>query len=83
MAQTVVDESNDLGSRIVSALGEPAARELLDVLTRDDAERAALIGRLARRDDAMWLAELLIDIETDSEDLTRLQLIGALRLFLG
>jgi hypothetical protein len=40
----------------VAALGEPAARELLEVLERSDADRAALIARLHARDDAAWLA---------------------------
>ncbi|MCD6022908.1 MAG: hypothetical protein K0R20_2618 [Actinomycetia bacterium] len=35
---------NDIGQRIVAALGEPAARELLEVLERPDTDRAALIG---------------------------------------
>jgi hypothetical protein len=39
---------------------EAGARELLDVLTRSDADRAALIGRLSQRADAEWLAELLV-----------------------
>jgi hypothetical protein len=69
---------DDLGSRIVTALGEPAARELLDVLTRPDADRAALIGRLHQRDDTTWLAELFMDIDSDPDDITRLKLIGAL-----
>ena len=30
---------------------------------------------LARRDDATWLAELLMGIETDPDDITRLRLI--------
>jgi hypothetical protein len=64
--------SHDLGTRIVAALGEPAARELLDVLTRSEPERAALIGRLHVREDAAWLAELLMDIESDPDDITRL-----------
>lgn len=50
--------SEDIGQRVVAALGEPAARELLDVLERSDADRAALIGRLHVRDDAARLAEL-------------------------
>jgi hypothetical protein len=50
---------------VVVALGEPAARELLEVLERSDADRAALIGRLHVRDDAAWLAELLMDLEDD------------------
>jgi hypothetical protein len=74
---------NDLGRRIVAVLGEPASRELLDLLTRSDADRAALIGRLHVRDDAAWLAELLIEIESDPDDLTRLRLIGALEAILG
>jgi hypothetical protein len=74
-----VNESDYLGSRIMSALGEPAARELLDVLTRSDADRAALIGQLHARADAAWLADLLIEMESDPDDITRLQVIGALR----
>jgi hypothetical protein len=70
-----VGEFNDLGARIVAAIGEPAARELLDALTRTNAERAALIGRLHAREDAAWLAELLVDIESDPDDITRLELI--------
>jgi hypothetical protein len=49
---------DEIGARVIAALGEPAARELLDVLERPDADRAALIGRLYARDDARWLAEL-------------------------
>ncbi|MDP9329999.1 MAG: hypothetical protein M3P11_05075 [Actinomycetota bacterium] len=48
-------------------------RELLDALTRSEADRAALIGRLYQRDDARWLAELLTDLEAD--ELARLQLV--------
>ena len=44
--------SEDIGARIVAAAGEAGARELLDVLTRPDADRAALIGRLHQRADA-------------------------------
>ena len=72
------DARDDLGARIVAALGEPAARELLDVLTRDDTDRAALIGRLHKRHDTTWLAELLMDIESDPDDITRMQIIEAL-----
>ena len=49
------------------------------MLTRTEADRAALIDRLSQREDARWLAEMLIDIESDPEDITRLQMIGALR----
>jgi hypothetical protein len=71
--------SRDLGAHIMATLGELAAQELLDVLTRSDADRAPLIGRLHGREDAAWLAELLIEIESDPDDLTRLKLIGAAR----
>jgi hypothetical protein len=70
-------EMNDLGSRIVEAPGEGGARELLDVLTRSEADRAALIGRLHQREDARWLAELLTDLEVD--EIARLQLVEGLR----
>jgi hypothetical protein len=47
------------------------------MLTRSEADRAALIGRLSLRADAEWLAELLIDLEEDER--ARLHLIEALR----
>jgi hypothetical protein len=74
-----VDELDNLGARIVAALGEPAAPELLDVLTHSDADRAALIRRLHQRDDAAWLAGLLMDIESDPDGITRLQVVEAMR----
>jgi hypothetical protein len=70
---------NDIGQRVIAALGEPAARDLLDVLERSDADRAALIGRLHVRDDAAWLAELLMDLEDDVGEIARLRLIVELR----
>jgi hypothetical protein len=68
---------DDTGARIVAAVGEPAARELLDVLTRPEADRAALIGQLHQRADKHWLAEVLTDLEVD--EVARLHLIEALR----
>ena len=65
-----------MGARVVLAVGEDGARELLDALTRPEADRAALIGRVAQRDDAAWLAELLTDLEVD--EVARLHLIAAL-----
>jgi hypothetical protein len=62
---------------IVAAVGAAGAAELLDVLTRPNADRAALIGRLHQREDAEWLAELLIDLEEDEP--ARLRLVAALR----
>ena len=75
--------NEDIGQRVIAALGEPAARELLEVLERSDADRAALIGRLHVRDDAAWLAELLIDLEDDVAEIMRLRLIEALRREVG
>jgi hypothetical protein len=57
-------------------LGDAAARELLDVLTRPEADRASLIGRLARLDDMATLTDALIEFEID--ELARLQDIAAL-----
>jgi hypothetical protein len=50
--------TNAVGARVVAALGEAGARELLGILEQPDADRAALIGRMYARDDARWLAEL-------------------------
>ena len=75
--------SEDIGHRVVTALGEPAARELLEVLERSDADRAVLIGRLFIRDDAAWLAELLMDLEDDVGEIARLRLVAELRARLG
>jgi hypothetical protein len=68
----------DYRHRVVAAVGEAGAAELLDVLTRSEADRAALIGRLSVRADGDWLAELLIDLEED-EIARRLHVIEALR----
>jgi hypothetical protein len=66
----------DVAERVVGALGIGGTRELLDVLTRSNADRAALIGRLHPREDAAWLAEFLVDIEED--EVVRLQIADAL-----
>jgi hypothetical protein len=71
------------GRRVVDAVGEPAARELLDATTRSDADRAELIGRLHARPDAEWLAELLMDLEGDDGEPARLRLAESLRHALG
>jgi len=70
---------SDVGVRVVTALGEPAARELLEVLERSDADRAALIARLHVRDDAAWLAEFLMDLEDEPGEIARLVLLDGLR----
>jgi hypothetical protein len=51
---------------VADAVKEAGAAELLDVLTAPDADRAALIGRIHQREDAEWLAELLIALEEDT-----------------
>ena len=48
-----------IGEEIIEAVGRGGAAELLDAITRPEADRAALIGRLTLRDDAQWLAEVL------------------------
>lgn len=62
-------------------LGEPAARELLDAIP--DPDRAVLIGRLHARDDARWLAEVLMDLEGEEGEPARLQLADSLTRALG
>lgn len=62
----------DLGRGVVKILGESEARELLDAITRGDADRAALIGLLYARADGEWLAELLMDLEGDEGERARL-----------
>ncbi len=68
---------DDVGDRVINALGPAASRELLDVLARPEEQRAALIGRLSQRDDASWLADILIELEVDEP--ARLQLAEAIR----
>jgi hypothetical protein len=72
-----------LGEDIVTAIGPAASAELLEMLSRSEEERAAVIGGLALRDDASWLADLLVEIESDPDDITRLRLIHALREMLA
>lgn len=48
------------------------------VLERSDADRAGLIARLHARDDAAWLAELLMDLEDEEGEIARLVLIDGL-----
>ena len=37
-----------------------------------------MIGRFSQRDGTTWLAELLIEIETDPDEITRMGLIDGL-----
>lgn len=74
-------DPGEIASRVVAAVGEAGARELLDVPTRSESDHAAMIGRLSLRADAEWLAELLIDLEEDEP--ARLHLMNALRSVTG
>ena len=78
-----IENPGAMGPRIVLKLGEGAVRELLDVLKRSPEDRAALIGRLCGRSDGRWLAEALMDIEEDPDDLVRLRLIAELERMFG
>lgn len=49
------------------------------MLERSDADRAALIGRLHVRDDAAWLAELLMDLEDEVGEIAGVRLVDGLR----
>lgn len=53
------------------------------MLERSDADRVALIGRLHVRDDAVWLAELLMGLKDEVGEIARLRLADALRWELG
>jgi hypothetical protein len=72
MTPKAVDEFDDLGARIVAAIGEPAARELLNALTRVDADRVVLIDQVT---------ELLV--ETETGEMTQAQIVEGLRRVLG
>jgi hypothetical protein len=67
-----------VAAQVVHAPGEGAARELLDVLKRSPEDRAALVGRLYGETRSRWLAEALMDMEADPDDLIRLRLIAEL-----
>ena len=79
----LIENPGFIAARIVLTLGEPAARELLGVLRLSPDDRAALIGRLYGRPESRQVAELLMDIETDPDDLVRLQLIAELERGFG
>jgi hypothetical protein len=65
------------GVRVVQALGIRGAEELLSILSLGERDRAALIGKLSLREDATWIAEVLIELEVD--EMARLRLTAALR----
>jgi hypothetical protein len=70
---------DDVGYRAIAALGERGAKQLLGALERSNEERAALIGRLHAREDARWLAGLLMDLEDEAGEIARIVLIAGLR----
>ena len=77
-----IENPGIIAAKFVYTLGEGAAHELLDVLKRSPDDRAALIGRLYGRAESRPLAETLMDIEEDPDDLVRLRLIAELeRMF--
>jgi hypothetical protein len=78
-----IENPGFIGAKVVHMLGEDAARELLDVLKRGTEDRGALIGRLYGRSDGRWLAEALMDIEEDPDDLVRFRLIAELERTFG
>jgi hypothetical protein len=78
-----IDNPEALGARIRYILGDAPARELLGVLERTPEARASLIGRLWSNPQTRTLAEILLDIESDSDDLVRLRLVDGLRRTLG
>ncbi len=53
------------------------------MLTRPQAERVAFIHPLYVREDTTILAEALLDLETDPDDIDRLRLLDGLRQALG
>jgi hypothetical protein len=72
-------EQDTCATRLLDLLGVRGCMELLEVLERSEHDRASLIGRLGQRPGAGRLADLLIEIESDSDGITRLRTIDALR----
>jgi hypothetical protein len=70
-------ENLAFGQRVVEAVGDRGARELLDALTRPQVDRASLIGRLSQREDGSWVSDVLIHLEID--EVARLTLVASLR----
>lgn len=63
----MTDNTHGLGERIVGMLGEPAARELLDALTRSDADRASPTTWVLRREGGEWKITLFHSIPLPPE----------------
>jgi hypothetical protein len=79
----VSDHQEDVGARVLAALGNRPRGSFSRPLERPDEERAALIGRSHALDDERWLAELLLDLEDDVREIARLRLVEALRRTIG
>lgn len=80
--------ADDVGGRVVRALGELAARDLLEALERSgDLEQAIMEAELAgvlREDtERAWLNERLGELVGESGKIARLRLIDELRRVLG
>lgn len=75
----MIDQTEPAEERSLSDRG----RRLRTCGESRDADRAALIGRLCARDDARWLAEVLIDLEGEEGEPARLGLADSLRQTLG
>jgi PAS domain-containing protein len=72
--------SATLGPRIISILGVDGSKQLLAALEGAESDRTALVGDLSRRENAGWLADLLIDLEMDEP--ARLRIARGLRMAL-
>ena len=65
--------------RVVDLLGEANARDLLGILELPEDDRTDLIAHMYLRDEGQGLANVLMDMEGDPNDLIKLRLIGGLR----
>jgi hypothetical protein len=65
--------------QIVHLIGAANASLLVRILLLPDDDRLALVARLHQRTDAKALADVLTDIESDPDDLTRLRLAAGLQ----
>ncbi|MEA2551663.1 MAG: hypothetical protein QOE25_1432 [Actinomycetota bacterium] len=70
---------DDQGERLIAVLGPAGAHDVLEALTQAEAEREALIAKYPAPEDAPRLAEALVELETDLDDSTRIQLIDSLQ----
>jgi hypothetical protein len=69
-----------IGDEIIDAVGVDAAVQILEAITRPEADRVTLTRRLKIRADAQWLADLLVELEVDEP--VRVLVAEALRVAL-